>query len=108
MLFGLQVKIFMPKYFLDTDEAITGEFGGEFGIDKGAYGNATLNLLVRSKDSKDWIFVMQQIFAPVSFLTVSSSNMAKQDNMYSSAIVKLLQSFIAFGNPSGLLEADSK
>lgn len=65
-----QVKMFMPKYFLETDEAITGEVGGEFGNDKGAYGNATLKLFVRNDRMRDWTFVMQQDFAPVSYLLI--------------------------------------
>lgn len=68
MLFWLQVKVFMAKYFLDSAEAITGIFGGEFNNDKGAFGNATLKLLVRSKGMQEWIFVMQQDFTPVSFI----------------------------------------
>lgn len=56
----------MPKYFLETDEAITGEVGGEFGNDKGAYGNATLKLYARNDVTRGWIFVMQQDFVPVS------------------------------------------
>lgn len=59
-----EVKLFMPKYFLETDEAVTGEVGGEFGNDKGAFGNATLRLYVRSKHSKDWVFVMEEEFVP--------------------------------------------
>lgn len=58
----------MSKYFLDSDDAIYGIFGGEFNNDKGAYGNATLKLLVRSKGTEDWTFVMQQEFTPVSSL----------------------------------------
>lgn len=58
----------MSKYFLDSDEAITGVFGGEFNNDKGAFGNATLKLLARSKGMKKWKFVMQQDFIPVSYI----------------------------------------
>lgn len=58
----------MPKYFLETDEAITGDVGGEFGNDKGAFGNATLKLFVRNNHLRNWTFVMQQDFAPVSIL----------------------------------------
>lgn len=56
----------MPKYFLDTDSAIVGEVGGEFSNDKGAYGNATLRLYIRSKGQEKWNYVMEQDFAPVS------------------------------------------
>lgn len=65
-----QVKVFMSKYFLDSDEAITGTFGGEFNNDKGAFGNATLKLLVRSKGVEEWTFIMQQDFVPVSFIVI--------------------------------------
>lgn len=61
-----QVKMFMPKYFLDTDEAISGEFGGEFSNDKGTYGNATLRLFIRGRGERSWKYVMQQDYAPVS------------------------------------------
>lgn len=56
----------MPKYFLDTDEAIEGVLGGEFGNDKGANGNATLKLYVRNKMYPNWTYVTEQIFEPVS------------------------------------------
>ncbi|XP_050713228.1 CD109 antigen-like isoform X2 [Eriocheir sinensis] len=59
-----EVKVFMSKYFLDSDEAITGTVGGEFNNDKGAFGNATLKLLVRSKGVEEWTFIMQQDFVP--------------------------------------------
>ncbi|XP_047481542.1 CD109 antigen-like [Penaeus chinensis] len=59
-----EVKIFMPKYFLDTDEAIEGVLGGEFGNDKGAYGNATLKLFVKNKLYPNWTYVTEQIFEP--------------------------------------------
>ncbi|XP_063601843.1 CD109 antigen-like [Penaeus indicus] len=59
-----EVKIFMPKYFLDTDEAIEGVLGGEFGNDKGAYGNATLKLYVKNKMYPNWTYVTEQIFEP--------------------------------------------
>lgn len=72
MLFMTQVKVFMPKYFLDSDEAITGTFGGEFNNDKGAFGNATLKLMVRSKGVEEWTFIMQQDFVPVSFIAICS------------------------------------
>ncbi|CAL4102803.1 unnamed protein product [Meganyctiphanes norvegica] len=55
-----EVKIFMPKYFLDTDEAITGSVQGEYGMDKGAYGNATLKLFVRNQELPTWAYVMEQ------------------------------------------------
>lgn len=67
-MFGLQVKVGMPSYYLDTDEEITGEFGGEFGIDKGAYGNATVRLFARSADTENWQYIMEEDFVPVSFL----------------------------------------
>ncbi|XP_042213472.1 CD109 antigen-like [Homarus americanus] len=59
-----EVKLFMPKYFLETEEAITGVVGGEFGNDKGAYGNATLKLFARNRIQPDWVFVMEEDFAP--------------------------------------------
>ena len=58
--------MFMPKYFLDTDSAIIGDVGGEFSNDKGAYGNATLKLFIRSREEDRWNYVMKQEFAPVS------------------------------------------
>ncbi|XP_050698378.1 CD109 antigen-like isoform X1 [Eriocheir sinensis] len=62
-----EVKMFMPKYFLDTDEAITGEFGGEFSNDKGTYGNATVRLYIRGRGQDKWKYVMQQDFTPRLF-----------------------------------------
>lgn len=68
----------MPKYFLDTDEAIEGVLGGEFGNDKGAYGNATLKLFVKNKINPNWTYVTEQIFEPVSpcFLFFPSSSLS--------------------------------
>ncbi|KAG0724718.1 CD109 antigen [Chionoecetes opilio] len=60
-----EVKMFMPKYFLETDEAIVGDLGGEFSNDKGAYGNATLRLYIRSQGDEVWNYVMQQEIAPL-------------------------------------------
>lgn len=71
--------MFMPKYFLDTDEAITGEFGGEFSNDKGTYGNATVRLYIRGRDQYDWKYVMQQDFAPVSKLRVEGEGDWERD-----------------------------
>ncbi|KAK8389963.1 hypothetical protein O3P69_012881 [Scylla paramamosain] len=58
-------EMFMPKYFLDTDSEIVGEVGGEFSNDKGAYGNATLKLFIRSPKEDKWNYVMQEDFAPL-------------------------------------------
>ncbi|XP_076046263.1 CD109 antigen-like [Oratosquilla oratoria] len=56
-----EVKIFMSKYFLETDEAVTGVAGGEFANDKGVYGNATIKLFARNKLSTSWTYVMEEV-----------------------------------------------
>ncbi|KAK7085756.1 hypothetical protein SK128_008452, partial [Halocaridina rubra] len=60
-----EVKVFMPKYFLDTDEAITGNAGGEFGNDKGSFGNMTLKLYARTQTSRNWTYVTEQVVSPL-------------------------------------------
>ncbi|XP_068210039.1 CD109 antigen-like [Palaemon carinicauda] len=59
-----EVKVFMPKYFLETDEAITGTAGGEFGNDKGAFGNATIKLFVKNNRLRTWTYVMEEVVDP--------------------------------------------
>lgn len=63
-----QVKLFMEKYFLETDEAISGTLKGEYVNDKMAYGNATVKLYVRNQHLHNWTFVTQKDISPVGML----------------------------------------
>lgn len=55
----------MEKYFLETDEAISGTLKGEYVNDKLAYGNATVKLYVRNQHLYNWTFVSQKDISPV-------------------------------------------
>ena len=43
-----QTKLYMKKYFLESAEFITGSIEGEFGNDKGVFGNASIRLYAHS------------------------------------------------------------
>ena len=47
----------MQKYFLETDEFITGSIEGEYANDKGAFGNCTLRLYSRTERNNAWSLV---------------------------------------------------
>ncbi|KAK3858623.1 hypothetical protein Pcinc_035182 [Petrolisthes cinctipes] len=59
-----EVKLFMEKYFLETDEAIQGTVKGEFVNDKMVYGNATVKLYVKNQHLYNWTFVSQKNISP--------------------------------------------
>ena len=72
----------MQKYFLDTDDSISGTIEGEYGTDKGVFGNATIRLYVKDEEklnkADNFTYVMEQDVLMVSkiylFIYIDTNN----------------------------------
>ncbi|KAL7646788.1 UNVERIFIED_CONTAM: hypothetical protein RMT77_002043 [Armadillidium vulgare] len=59
-----ETKVFLKKFFLDTDRSISGKVESEFVNDKGVEGRATIKLFGRANGASRWSFILQHYVIP--------------------------------------------